>query len=255
MPAVTQTRAAKGGHKHQIVRAYLSDLIANGLAVGEAVPSERVLTEKFGVSRMTVRQALDALVADGVLQREQGRGTFVAPPRTDFEMRLTTFGEEARRRGMVPSTQVLDSGTLPAGRTVAEALDIDPDDAVHYVERLRFADGEPMGVERAWVPERLAPDLLEEGVPESLYGALRDRGYPPTWGEDTITAAEASATEQRILAMTATRAVLRSDRTTYADDGVCMYSQMCYRGDRYSVVVALREPRPMIVPRTPPEVP
>lgn len=255
MPPETRARAPKGGHKHQIVRAYLSDLIANDLVVGEAVPSERVLTEKFGVSRMTVRQALDALVADGVLQREQGRGTFVAPLRTEFEMRLTTFAEEARRRGMVPSTQVIDSDTLPAGRTVADALDIDPDDAVHYIERLRFTDGEPMGVERAWVPARLAPDLLDDGVPESLYGALRERGHPPTWGEDTITAAEASATEQTILAMTATRAVLRSDRTTYADEGVCMYSQMCYRGDRYSIVVALREPRPTIVPRTAPEVP
>jgi GntR family transcriptional regulator len=250
--ATTQARAPKGGHKHQIVRAYLSDLIANELTIGDAVPSERVLTEKFGVSRMTVRQALDSLVADGVLQREQGRGTFVAPQHTDFEMRLTTFGEEARRLGLVPSTQVIDSGTLPAGRVVAEALGIAPEDRVHYVERLRFADGTPMAVERAWVPVALAPDLLDNGVPDSLYGALRERGHSPTWGEDTIMAAEASAAEQAILAMTSVRAVLRAHRKTYSDDGACMYSQMCYRGDRYSVVVPLREARPTIVPRLAP---
>ena len=253
MAATTQAKAPKGGHKYQAVRAYLADLIVSELAVGDAVPSERVLTEKFGVSRMTVRQALDALVADGVLQREQGRGTFVAPQHTDFEMRLTTFGEEARRRGMVPGTQVLESGTTPAGRLVAEALGCGEDELMHYVERLRFADGTPMGVVRAGVPVHLAPDLLDDGVPDSLYDALKVRGHAPTWGEDTILAAEATAKELALLAMNGGRAVLRAHRRTFSDDGACMYSQMCYRGDRYSVVVPLREARPTIVPRVQPD--
>ena len=80
-----------------------------------------------------------SLVKESVQERDRllkNAPHFVAPLRTEFEMRLTTFAEEARRRGMVPSTQVIDSDTLPAGRTVADALDIDPDDTVHYIERL-----------------------------------------------------------------------------------------------------------------------
>ena len=237
------------GHKYLAVRAYLAELIENELQVGDAVPSERSLTERFGVSRMTVRQALDALVTDGVLHREQGRGTFVAPQRTDFEMRLTTFGEEARRRGMVPGARVLDAGTGPATARVAEALDRAEGDPVHHVARLRTADGAPMSIEHAWIPADLVPGLLDDGTPESLYGALRAYDLAPTWGEDTFVASEATPPELELLGMHGSRAVLRTRRRTFADDIAVMYGQACYRGDRYSVVVPLREARPTIVPR------
>lgn len=237
-------------HKHLTVRAYLADLVASELSVGDTVPSERSLTEKFGVSRMTVRQAVDALVHEGVLERAQGRGTFVAPPRADFEMRLTTFGEETRRRGMEPGTVVLDSGVAPAPSSVADALGRGTADPMHHVVRLRSADGSPMSVEEAWIPVDLAPDLLADGVPASLYGALRARGLAPTWGEDTITASDASAQEQELLGLRGSRAVLRTVRRTFAGDAPLMYSHSSYRGDRYSVVVPLREARPTLVPRT-----
>ncbi|PZR53449.1 GntR family transcriptional regulator [Xylanimonas oleitrophica] len=242
-------RTARGRHKYQTVRAYLVDLIENELREGDAVPSERALTERFGISRMTVRQALEALVADGVLQREQGRGTFVAPRRIDFEMRLTTFAEDARRRGMIPGTRVLDAATVPAVPRVAEELALKEGDPVHRLERLRTADGEPMSLEVGWIPAHLVPGLLDDGVPESIYGALRSAGLAPTWGEDTFLAAEATDAEAALLELRGSRAVLRTRRRTYADVGAVMYSQACYRGDRYSVVVPLREPRPVIVPR------
>jgi GntR family transcriptional regulator len=241
-------RSGDGEHKYLTVRAYLADLVAQELAVGDAVPSERSLTEKFGVSRMTVRQAIDALVTEGVLQREQGRGTFVAPPRADFEMRLTTFGEEARRRGMEPGTQVLEAETAPAPSSVCEALGRPAGAAMHRVLRLRTADGSPMSIEEAWVPVDLAPDLLDDGVPASLYGALRERGLAPTWGEETITASDATPPEEHALAMTGSRAVMRTVRRTFSGDTPLMYSRSSYRGDRYSVFVPLREARPTLVP-------
>ncbi len=240
--------APANGHKYLAVRAYLAELIENELAVGDPVPSERSLTERFGVSRMTVRQALDALVADGVLLREQGRGTFVAPLRADFEMRLTTFGEDARRLGMAPGTVVLDAATVPASARVAEALGCAEAAPVHHVHRLRLADGEPMSVEHGWIPAAFAPDLLADGVPESIYGALRAAGLAPTWGEDTLSASEATPREAELLKMRTARAVLRTQRRTFAGDLAVMYSQACYRGDRYSVVVPLRQPKPTLVP-------
>src|SRR5690606_27176385 len=82
-------------------------LIADELGVGEPIPSERELCAQFGVSRMTVRQAVDALVVEGLLERVQGRGTFVAQPKVDLQLRLTSFPEEMRRRGMEPDLRVL----------------------------------------------------------------------------------------------------------------------------------------------------
>ncbi|GEL46423.1 GntR family transcriptional regulator [Cellulomonas hominis] len=243
------TATGRSGHKYQAVRSYLIDLVERTLDVGDAIPSERALCERFGVSRMTVRQAVDALVGEGVLVREQGRGTFVAPQRMDFEMRLTTFGEEMRRRGMRPDTRVLDARTEPAFGEAADALGTDVDAPLHHLWRVRYADGTPISIEQLWVPVALAPDLFTGGPPPSLYDALREAGYEPSWGEETLTASEATDEEARLLDLRGTRAVLRATRRTFAADGPCMYSRACYRGDRYSVWVPLSAPGPALVPR------
>ncbi|WP_278236198.1 GntR family transcriptional regulator [Isoptericola sp. AK164] len=230
------------GQKYRVVRAYLAELV-DQLAVGDAIPSERALGERFDVSRMTVRQAIDALVADGLLERAQGRGTFVAPPPADLEMRLTTFGEEVRRRGMTPGSQVLEAATRPCPAAVADVLALRPGDDAHRVLRVRTADGEPWAVEDAWIPAGLAPDLLDDGVPESLDAELRRRGHVPTGGDETITAADATDTECRLLSMTGTHAVMRIERRTYAAQTPLIHSRFSYRGDRYSVFVPLGEAR------------
>lgn len=237
------------GFKHETVRAYLADLVGE-LGVGDPIPSERTLCERFGVSRMTVRQAVDALVAEGTLRREQGRGTFVAPRRIDFEMRLTTFGEEMRARGMEPESQVLTAGQVPATPAIAEALQIDAGDPLHHLARMRSADGEPMSVERLWVPVALVPALFDDGVPESVYAALRENDCVPSWGEDTLSAGEATEQEAALLKLApGHRVVMRAERRTYSDLGPCMFAQSSYRSDRYSVWVPLRAPGAVLTPR------
>jgi GntR family transcriptional regulator len=246
---VTQTPDTRAPHKYLAVRGYLLDLVERELDVGDAIESERALCERFGVSRMTVRQAVDALVGEGILVREQGRGTFVAPRRMDFEMRLTTFGEEMTRRGMRPDTKVLDAQTVPAPAAAAEALGIAVGEPMHHLHRVRYADGAPMSIEDLWVPVAVAPDLFRAGPPESLYAALREHGLAPEWGEDTLTAGEATDAEQQLLALRGSRAVLRAERRTFSADTAVVFSQACYRGDRYSVWVPLRAPGPTLVPR------
>ena len=90
-PAAPTTPGSPPPAKYVVVRDHLLALVAQGLAPGTPVPSERELCESFGVSRMTVRQAIDTLVVDGVLERQQGRGTFVAPPKLDLQVRLTNL--------------------------------------------------------------------------------------------------------------------------------------------------------------------
>ena len=147
--------------------------------MGDAIPSERHLSQQFGLSRMTVRQAVDTLVTDGVLVREQGRGTFVAPQRIDFEMRLTTFGEEMRRRGMEPATTVLTAQVVAATPDVATALEIEPRQKVHFLYRVRSADGTPICIEQVWVPVALAPGPVRRGrAAQHVRGAARHRPGP-----------------------------------------------------------------------------
>jgi GntR family transcriptional regulator len=238
--------------KYVRVRDYLRSLVTHELTVGDAIPSERVLCERFGVSRMTVRQAVDALVVDGLLEREQGRGTFVAPSKMDLEVRLASFGEEMRRRGMAPSSTVLTAEEVPATPDVADALDLVAGEPVHYLHRVRHADGEPMAIEQTWVPASLVPGLLVGGAPESIYGELRRRGLQPDWGEETVAAGEVDAQDAALLGLRPGAAVLRLARRTFAGDLACAYSRSIYRADRYELWVPLRAPRPALTPRSGP---
>jgi GntR family transcriptional regulator len=234
--------------KHMRVRDYLRSLVTHELAVGDAIPSERLLCERFGVSRMTVRQAVDALVVDGLLQREQGRGTFVAPTKVDLEVRLASFGEEMRRRGMEPSSKVLAAEEVAASPDIADALELLPGEQVFYLHRVRYADGEPMAIEQTWVPSRLVPGLFGDGAPESIYGELRRRALEPEWGEDTVAAAEVDAQDAGLLGLRAGRAVLRMTRRTFTGEIACCYSRSSYRADRYVLWVPLRAPRRAMSP-------
>jgi GntR family transcriptional regulator len=235
--------------KHMRVRDYLRSLVTHELSVGDAIPSERLLCERFGVSRMTVRQAVDALVVDGLLEREQGRGTFVAPTKMDLEIRLASFGEEMRRRGMEPSSKVLVAEEVPASPEIADVLELLPGELVFYLDRVRYADGEPMAIEQTWLPSRLAPGLFEGGAPDSIYGELRRRGLDPDWGEDTVSAAEVDAQDAELLGVPTGRAVLRLTRRTFAGEIACTYSRSSYRADRYVLWVPLRAPRRALTPR------
>ena len=235
--------------KHVRVRDYLRSLVTHELAVGEAIPSERLLCERFGVSRMTVRQAVDALVVEGLLDREQGRGTFVAPIKMDLEVRLASFGEEMRRRGMEPSSKVLATEEVAAAPDIADALDLLPGEQVYHLHRVRYADGEPMAIEQAWLPGRLTPGLFDDGAPASIYGELRRRGLEPDWGEDTVAATEVDAHDAGLLGLRTGNAVLRLTRRTFAGQTACVYSRSSYRADRYVLWVPLRAPKRALTPR------
>ena len=236
--------------KYVRVRDYLRSLVTHELAVGDAIPSERLLCERFGVSRMTVRQAVDALVVEGLLERKQGRGTFVAPTKLDLEARLASFGEEMRRRGMEPSSKVLATEQVPAAPDIADALDLVAGEQVFYLHRVRYADGEPIAIEQLWMPSLLVPGLFDNGPPASVYGELRRRGLDPDWGEDTVAATEVDAQDAELLGVRVGKAVLRLSRRTFAGETACVYSRSSYRADRYVLWVPLRAPRRALTPRS-----
>jgi GntR family transcriptional regulator, N-acetylglucosamine utilization regulator len=223
--------------KHVLVREYVRSLLA-GAPPGSAAPSERELVHRFGVARMTVRQAMDALVVEGLLERIPGRGTFVARPRRVVS-RLTSFSEEMQRRGLLGESQTLLARREQAGPGVARALSLTEGDAVIHWRRLRRADGAPMCLEDAYLNEVLIPGFLQTGMPTSLYEALEGRGMRPTWAEDSITADGASVEEAGLLEVTPGAPVLRHSRRALAGEKVVEVSRSVYRSDRFTLWVQL----------------
>ena len=225
------------GLKHVQVREYVRSLVAGSMP-GSPAPSERELVNLFGVARMTVRQAMDALVVEGLLERVPGRGTFVARPRRTTTP-VMSFSEEMRRRGLLPESVTLVARREQAGPSVARALGITQGDAVVHWKRLRRADGVPMCVEDAYLNEVLLPGFLQSGMPTSLYAELADRGLHPTWVEDNITADLASVEEAAHLEVEAGTAVLRQQRRAFSDEKVVEVSRSSYRGDRFTLRLQL----------------
>jgi GntR family transcriptional regulator len=157
-----------------------------------------------------------------------------------------------RRRGMTPHTDLLDAETVEAPWDVAESLELEAGAAVHHVQRLGWADGRPMALEETWIPATRFPDLLDgapDEFPESLYATFRDHGHDPDWGEDTVSASDASVHEADLLRLGTARTVLRIARRTFAGQVACAFSRSCYRADRYTLWVPLTAPNPVVTPR------
>ena len=226
------------------VRNYLQTLINDGLTAGDPVPSERELCELFDVSRMTVRQAIDTLIVDGVLERQQGRGTFVAPPKLDLQLRLTSFTEEMNRRGMLAGSRVLAAETIPANDEFADALELSLGAPVHYLRRLRTADSDPMAIEESWLSADTLPNFLELAGRRSLYATLLEQDKRPNWGEDSIEARSISPEDAALLEVPVNTPGLYITRRTYRDQQAIVYSNSLYRADRYSLWVPVANPSP-----------
>ncbi len=187
---------------------------------------------------MTVRQALDALVTEGLLERIPGKGTFVAQPRSRVGL-LTSYTQDMALRGMHADGQTLVARLEQAGPGVARALEIAEGSSVVHWKRLRRADGQPMSIEDAYINDGLVPGLLQPGMAISLYDALGARGLRPTWAEDSIKADLASAEEAALLEVSAGDPILRIARRALAGGQPVVVSRSAFRSDRFTLWVQL----------------
>lgn len=221
------------GLKHVAVREYVRELVADARP-GAPAPSERELVQRFGVARMTVRHAIDGLVAEGLLHRVPGKGTFVAEPRGRVGA-LVGFTEEMRSRGLLAEAQTLLARIERAGPGISRVLGLTEGDPVVHWRRLRRADGVPICIEDAYLSEVLLPGFLQGGTPTSLYEALAERGLRPTWAEDSVRADLATAEEADLLEVDPGSPVLRVARRAVHDDKPLEVSRSTYRCDRYAL--------------------
>src|SRR5213595_1189923 len=160
--------------KQSETRRQVLDLIEQ-LGIGTAIPSERQLSADLGVSRLTVRAALDDLAREGYLVRRRGSGTYVQQPKISQQLTMTSFSEDMRRRGMAPSSTTLSLTRQLAGPRLGRFLNVSPGDEIVVVKRLRLADGVSMAIETLHIPAKVVPNVAERDLEGSFYELLRDR--------------------------------------------------------------------------------
>jgi GntR family transcriptional regulator len=228
---------------HQVKDILLAAIDAGHWASDQQLPNESKLAELFGVSKITVRQALQELADLGYIRREQGRGTFVSQPKFGQGPReLMSFTEEMDRHRLTASARVLEKTVSEADLAVAEHLQLRLHAQVFVLRRLRLADGEPMGIQTAHIPVDLAPGLSQEDFENvSLYGLLQSRyGIQPARGHEQYFATSADADSAVLLGIPAGAPVFAAERVTFTKNGTPFeFTKSIMRGDRYSIVLNL----------------
>jgi GntR family transcriptional regulator len=212
------------------------------LSVGAAIPSERQLSVDLGVSRLTVRAALDELVREGYLVRRRGSGTFVAEPKVPKGMDASSFTDDMRARGLTPASRTIELRVIPAGARLGRMLHVSPSESIVQAKRLRLADGEPMAIELLHVRASLVPGLTAHDLEEnSFYELLLDRyGVQIAGGTQTVEPTVTNDEESAALGIPLHSPALLFERVTREGTGdVIEFTTSTYRGDRYRLETEL----------------
>jgi GntR family transcriptional regulator, N-acetylglucosamine utilization regulator len=225
---------------YQIQQGLLERIRSGKLKPGEPVPSEEDIARQLRVSRMTARQALKTLCSLGVVFSERGKGTFVSGLKLEKNIRqVLSFSQDMLARGARPRSVVIAFEKVRADSKVAEALQLGPKEQVILLRRVRMADSLPMGVETAYLPHRLFPDLLDKFDPQtSLYQALAQfYGVQIVIADEIVEASLAGTEEARLMRVAKGSPVFLFTRTSHLASGTPVeFVRSVYRGDRYELV-------------------
>lgn len=238
---MTEGTPDKALPKHQRIRKSLAAEIRE-LEPHTLLPTERDLASTHGVSRATVRLALDALSDAGLVYRVQGAGTFVAGPTISKTASLSSFSEDMELRGMTPSSRLLAADEVPAGTALAADLGIEPDDPVIRLSRVRLADDQPICLETAHLPAGRVPGLLERDLSGSLYQILNgEYGLRVLRAEQVVSAVVLDVGTAAMLGTPAGSAALKMHRISLDErDRQVESTTSIYRADRYDLRLAIR---------------
>lgn len=221
---------------HQLKNKLL-EMIEKGYDVGDALPTETELEKMFNVSRMTVRLAVNALVEEDLLEKQQGRGTFVKKPKiTQDLMTITSWTDDMIKRGLTPKTVDTAISLMSPPKKVRQLLKLNGKDKVVKIKRIRYASDEPMCIMTNYLAESYVPGLAEEGLKyESLYKTISERyGISFTLTEETVEAREATEYESEVLMIEEWSPVLVVTTVSYISDGTPIeVVNIIARADRY----------------------
>ncbi len=222
----------------QLQRALRGAIGKRLIASDEALPPERDLADEFGISRITVRKALDGLVSEGLLTRRQGAGTFVSARVEKSFSKLSSFSEDMLSRGRKPHSEWLSRSAGAVTPAESMTLGLSPGTPVYRFSRIRFADGSPMALEYSTVPASCLPSV--EAVDTSLYQALDESGARPVRALQRLRAVLFTAEQAQLLGVADKAAGLLIERRGFHKDGRPVeFTQSYYRGDAYDFVAEL----------------
>lgn len=213
------------------------------LKPGDVLPTEEWMCNFYKVSRVTVRKAIEELINDGFVERDFSKAARVAHKKVTRNMNhLEGLYEELKNAGFKPSSYILKSELIEADESIAEKLGIKAGDKVLYIDRLRYADEQPICQQFVYINHALCPDLeAKDIIGNSLYGQLEKKcRYKIDYAKQTIGASVATYKQAALLEMEERSNLLNVNRSTYLTNGVCIeYSESFYVASRYHLSMTL----------------
>lgn len=227
----------------QLEERLLARLTSKEWPPGTKIPSEEELANYYGVSRVTMRQAMARLVDRGFIVRGRGRGSFVRDSHFTSSARgISSFTSEISALGYAPGNKVLSIKELPAEIQVADALKIEEGVLVWEISRLRTGDGLPVGVQTTYLPCDRFPGLgTKVSDDTSLYEVItKQYGVAPIEAVESLSVVPVSASLAGVLEVRRGSPAMYVERTSYDHRGAFEFTKSVMRGDRYRVSIALR---------------
>jgi GntR family transcriptional regulator len=226
------------------VETVLAGEIADGaLKVGDQLPTEDSLIARFGVSRITVRRAIQNLVSRGLVEIRRGKGTFAAAPKITQDLKeLSGFVEDMRALGRKPTARVISKETVNANATVARQLAVTRGERVVRIRRVRLADGVPLSFDETYLPFEIGQRIITNDLKVEPIFSLLERKYdvPLIEAEYKLDAVAAENEIAKALKVKPQSPILRIERTSYSTGGRPVdYETLHYRGDLVQFVTRL----------------
>ncbi|AOM84414.1 GntR family transcriptional regulator [Salisediminibacterium beveridgei] len=234
--------SSKGQSLHQVVKDKLvQDIQTNTFPVNSQLPTEAELCATFNVSRTTIRNALQQLVNEGYIERVQGKGSFVKLQKIKQTLSSTqgSYVEQMKLQGKLPEIKVLDLNVIPTDPVLSKALEIEEGEPLNKLERIRYADQQPLQYEIAYLPWRMTTMMNKESCEGSLYKILReDMGLPIARTEEHLHLSKADNHVAEYLEIAPGDACIQIETYAFLEDGTKIeYSIAYFHGDKVSFTV------------------
>ncbi|GAB7042542.1 MULTISPECIES: GntR family transcriptional regulator [Catenuloplanes] len=240
LPAIDIDRTSPTSLYLQVSTALVHAIETGLLAPGERLPDEVSFAASLGVSRPTMRRAIEELVADGLLTRKRGAGTRVNDLQVRRRVALTSLHDDLTAAGRHPTTRVLAFDPLAVDRHASRMLGLPDGERLIHCERLRYADGAPLAILRNWLPPRFAPLTAADLATQGLYHLLGTQDGRPSVAKQRITARAATATQARLLDISPGAPLIAMQRTAFDASGSPVeFADNLYRADHYTIDVTV----------------
>jgi len=209
---------------------------------GQELPTERELTEFFGVSRMTIRQAISNLVHKGILYKIPGKGTVVSKEVIEKKLEIESFSDDMRKRGLVPGSNLIQFERITPNDEVREKLNLSEDEKIYFLNRLRLADNEPMAIEYCYLPEKFFNNIIKYNMVNcSLYTIMKEEyNIHFNFMKQSLRAVNLVKKDAEMLIRKSKGVGLVSERLMYNTEEVPVeYTKTIYNAERYTFNMVL----------------